>query len=268
MTRAIATESPRLIARVDDSIATVTVNAAERRNCIDLATWKAFPPLFAALDSDPAVRVIVLRGAEEQAFSTGADIAEFGTERATPEGSRAYERENVRAFEAVSAVSKPVIALIHGFCFGAGVGLAAACDIRVAAEDAVFAVPAAVLGVGYPPTALKSLVALMGPEPVKQLFFSAGRINAAEALAAGLIGSIAAKDRLDQTVLALAEKIAAGAPLTIKAAKRAIDAAAGLPNALAMPDLQMLADACFQSEDYAEGRAAFMDKRKPLFKGR
>jgi enoyl-CoA hydratase/carnithine racemase len=268
MTRTIATDSPRLFARVDGSIATVTINAAERRNCIDLAAWKAFPPLFSALDSDPAVRVIVLRGAGEQAFSTGADIAEFGTERATAEGSRAYERENVKAFEAVASVGKPVVALIHGFCFGAGVGLAAACDIRMAADDAVFAVPAAVLGVGYPPTALKSLVALMGPEPVKHLFFSAGRLTATEALAVGLIGSITAKDQLDTAAVALADKIAAGAPLTIKAAKRAIDAAAGLPNALAMPELQKLADACFQSEDYAEGRAAFMDKRKPLFKGR
>lgn len=268
MSRTITTHSERLAATIDGSIATVTINAPERRNCIDLATWTAFPALFAALDDDPAVRVIVLRGAGEQAFSTGADIAEFGTARATAAGSRAYEIENVKAFEAVASVGKPVIALIHGFCFGAGVGLAAACDIRFAAEDAVFAVPAAVLGVGYPPSALKALVALMGPEPVKHLFFSAGRLDAKAALASRLIGRIAAKDQLDATVQELANAIAAGAPMTIKAAKRAIDAAAGLPHALPMADLQALADACFRSEDYAEGRAAFLDKRKPLFKGR
>ena len=268
MQRSFNTASHRLTASLDGMIATVTINAPERRNCIDLATWKAFPALFAALDADPDVRVIILRGAGEQAFCAGADIAEFATERATPEGSRAYERENVAAFEAVAGVSKPVIALIHGFCFGAGVGLAAACDLRLASEDANFAIPAALLGVGYPPTALKALVALMGPEATKHVFFTAGRMTAAKALAVGLVGEVVAKPQLDASVQALAETIAAGAPLTIQAAKRAIDAAAGLPHALAMARLQALADACFQSEDYAEGRAAFADKRKPLFKGR
>jgi enoyl-CoA hydratase/carnithine racemase len=268
MQRQIETASPRLLASIQHGVATVVINAPERRNCIDLATWKAFPPLFTTLDSEPDVRVVILRGEGHQAFCAGADIAEFETARSTAEGSRAYETENVRAFEAVSAVGKPVIALIHGFCFGAGVGLAAACDIRLASDDAVFAVPAARLGVGYPPVALKSLVALMGPEPVKRLFFSAGQMDAAKALAAGLVGEVFPKAALDETASTLAQAIAAGAPLTITAAKRAIDAAVGLPGALAMGKLQALADACFQSEDYAEGRAAFKDKRKPLFKGR
>jgi enoyl-CoA hydratase/carnithine racemase len=153
--RELNTASPRLLASVAGAVATVTIHAPERRNCIDLTTWKAFPPLFEALDHDSAVRVIILRGSGQQAFSTGADIAEFETERSTAEGSSAYEIENVRAFEAVAGVSKPVIALIHGFCFGAGIGLAASCDLRVASDDAVFSVPAALLGVGYPPTALK-----------------------------------------------------------------------------------------------------------------
>jgi enoyl-CoA hydratase/carnithine racemase len=268
MTRAFDTASPRLLASASDGVATVTLNAPERRNCIDLGAWKAIPPLFALLETDPDIRAIVLRGAGTQAFCAGADIAEFDTERATPEGSRAYETFNVKAFDAVAGIGKPVIAVIHGFCFGAGVGLAAACDIRLASDDAVFAVPAAALGVGYPPTALKSLVALMGPEPVKHLFFSAGRIDAARALAVGLVGEVLPKDRLEDAAIELARKIAAGAPMTINAAKRAIDAAAGLAHAAPANELQALADACFQSEDYAEGRAAFRDKRKPLFKGR
>lgn len=267
MPRAIETASPRLLAEIEGQVATVTINAPERRNCIDLATWRSFPPLFAVLDRDPDVRVIILRGAGTQAFSTGADIAEFDTERATAEGSRAYEAENVRAFEAVAASAKPVVALIHGFCFGAGVGLAAACDMRIAADDARFAVPAARLGVGYPPTALRSLVALAGPETVKRLFFRADTLDARQAQAAGLIGDIHPKAELDAQVAAAATAIAAGAPMTILAAKRAIDAAAGLAD-LPPQDLQALADACFQSEDYAEGRAAFREKRKPVFKGR
>ncbi len=161
---------------------------------------------------------MVLRGAGTQAFSTGADIAEFDTERATAEGSRAYEAENVRAFDAVAGSAKPVIAAIHGFCFGAGVGLAAACDLRIAADDARFSVPAARLGVGYPPTALRSLVALAGPETVKRLFFLAGQIDAAQALAAGLVGEVAPKEELEARVAAAATAIAAGAPMTILAA--------------------------------------------------
>jgi enoyl-CoA hydratase/carnithine racemase len=267
MPRVIDTQSPRLLASVEAGAATVVINAPERRNCIDLQTWMAFPELFAKLATAPDVRVVILRGAGHQAFCTGADIAEFDTARATPEGSRAYEIANVKAFDAVAGIGKPVIAAIHGYCFGAGVGLAAACDLRLASDDAVFAVPAAMLGVGYPPSALKTLVALMGPEPVKHLFFSAGCIDAAKAQATGLIGEIFAKDKLDDAAIMLAKTIAAGAPMTILAAKRAIDAAAGLPHALSPQELQKLADACFQSEDYDEGRAAFKDKRKPLFKG-
>lgn len=268
MQRDIETTSKRLLAHVSKGIATVEINTPERRNCIDLATWKAISELFTALDTDQDVRVVVLKGRGDLAFSTGADIAEFDTERATADGSRAYEIENVRAFEAVSNVGKPVVAVIHGFCFGAGVGLAAACDMRLASDDAVFAVPAAVLGVAYPPTAMASLVALMGPEAVKRLFFTGQRLDAAQALALGLVGEVVSKSALNETALDLAGKIAAGAPLTILAAKKAIDAAARLAGSYSAEHLQVLADACFQSEDYAEGRAAFKDKRKPLFLGR
>jgi enoyl-CoA hydratase/carnithine racemase len=268
MTRSIPTTSPRLVAEVVQSTATVTISASERRNCIDLITWKAIPALFTALDADTDVRVVILTGAGDKAFCAGADIAEFDTERATAAGSRAYEQENVRAFNAVSAISKPVVAVIHGFCFGAGVGLAAACDLRLAADDAIFAIPAALLGVGYPPTALRSLVALMGPEATKNLFFSAGRLTASQALSVGLVGSVHPKEELDPAAAKLAQAIASGAPMTVMAAKRAIDAAAGSSGALPMEKLQQLADACFASQDYAEGRAAFKDKRKPLFRGR
>lgn len=263
----LATASPRLAATVENRVATVLIRAPERRNCIDLAAWRAFPPLFASIDARHDIRVIILRGAGNKAFSAGADIAEFDTARATPAGSRAYELANVAAFDAVAGVSKPVIALIHGYCFGAGVGLAASADIRMAAEDAVFSVPAAKLGVGYPPAALRSLVALMGPEAVKRLFFTAGRLSAAEALRLGLVGEVVPAADLDRNVAALAAEIIGGAPMTLLAAKRAIDAAAGSRLAPLDHDLQRLADACFASRDYAEGRRAFQEKRKPDFRG-
>jgi enoyl-CoA hydratase/carnithine racemase len=267
-TKDIETGSPRLLAKVRGPVATVIIHAPERGNCIDLETWKALPPLFSALDKEQDIRVIILRGSGSQAFSTGADITEFDTERATAAGSRAYEAANVAAFDAVADVGRPVIAMIQGFCFGAGVGLAAACDLRIAADDSLFAVPAARLGVGYPPTALKTLVSLMGPEPVKHLFYSADRIDAARALSVGLVGQVVHKADLETTVIELAHRISAGAPLTITAAKRAIDAASGVSEKFSADKLQELADACYQSGDYAEGRKAFKDKRKPLFQGR
>ncbi|MGL4240042.1 MAG: enoyl-CoA hydratase-related protein [Beijerinckiaceae bacterium] len=264
---AVPTHSARLRAEIAGPVATVTIDAPERRNCVDLAAWRAFPPLFEALGAHDGVRAIVLRGAGTEAFCAGADIAEFDTERATADGSRAYEVANVAAFEAVAAAGKPVIAAIRGYCFGAGVGLAASADIRIATDDALFSIPAARLGVGYPPAALRSLVALMGPEAVKRLFFAAGRLDARQALAAGLVGEVVATDAVEARVAALAAEIAAGAPLTITAAKRAIDAAAGLPQALPEAEIQALADGCFASTDYAEGRAAFREKRKPTFRG-
>jgi enoyl-CoA hydratase/carnithine racemase len=268
MTRLISTSSPRLLASVEGAVANVVLNAPDRRNCVDLTCWQAIPPLFSALHHDKDVRVIVVRGAGDEAFCAGADIAEFEALRSTVEGSRAYEMSNVAAFDAVAACSKPVIALIQGFCFGAGVGLAAACDLRIAADDAVVAVPAARLGVGYPPTAMRSLVALMGPQPVKQLFFTGARLNAVQAHSAGLFDKVLAKATLEADVAALARQITAGAPMTIAAAKQAIDAAAGLPHARPASILQEMADACFASEDYAEGRRAFREKRTPVFKGR
>jgi enoyl-CoA hydratase/carnithine racemase len=267
MSRLLSTLSPRLLASVEGPIATVTLHAPERRNCIDLATWQAIPKLFAEINASKDIRVVILRGAGDEAFCAGADIAEFETLRNTPEGSRAYEVQNVAAFDAVAACRKPV-AMVAGFCFGAGVGLAAACDLRIAASTAQIAVPAARLGVGYPPTAMRTLVALMGPQPVKMLFFSGTRLNAAEAKAAGFFDRVVEPSGLADAVAELAAQIAAGAPLTIDAAKQAIDAAAGLSHAKSAADLQALADACFASEDYAEGRAAFKDKRKPVFFGR
>ncbi len=258
---------PRLAAQISGAVATVTIVHPERRNCVDLATWQAIPAALAALERERELRVIILRGAGVEAFCAGADISEFDTVRATPEGSRAYEAANVAAFDAVAQVHVPVIALIHGFCLGAGVGLASACDLRLAAEDATFAIPAAALGVGYPPTALASLVALMGPAAVKHLFFTSERLDAHAALQAGLINEVVPKAALEEAVDALAHRIAAGAPLTIMAAKRAIDAAANLPGACSKAALQSLADACFASADYAEGRAAFRAKRKPIFTG-
>lgn len=249
-------------------VATLTIANENRRNAIDLTMWQALPPLLATLATKPDLRVLLVQGAGEAAFSAGADVSEFATLRATPADSRAYEAANVAAFDALAALACPTIAVIRGVCMGAGAGLALACDLRVAAEDAVFAIPAGRLGVGYPPAAMPAIVAAVGAAVAKLLFFTGRRAGAQEALRLGLVDEVVPTGDLDAHVAALATGIAAQAPLTLTAAKRAIDAVAGRPGALPAEQVQALADACFESEDHREGRLAFAERRVPRFTGR
>jgi enoyl-CoA hydratase/carnithine racemase len=260
--------TPRLRAEIDGPVASLLIDNPAKRNALDLAMWQAIPPLMAAIEAHEEVRVIVIRGAGDLAFASGADIAEFETVRATAEGGRAYEEANERAFQAVSQSPLPVLAMIRGFCLGGGLGLAVSCDLRVAAEGAQFGIPAGRLGVGYPPAAMASVVAAVGPMAAKDLFFTARRIDAAEAARLGLLTRLVPEAVLEEETYSLARTIAANAPLTLRAAKRAIDAAAGLPGAPGHAELARLAGACFDSEDYREGRTAFLEKRAPRFTGR
>ena len=253
---------------VASGVATLTIDNEARRNAIDFATWRAFPEVMAALGADEKVRVVVIRGAGDVAFTAGADIGEFGSLRASPEGGRAYEAANLAAFEAVAACPKPVLAMIRGFCLGGGLGIALACDLRIAADDAVFAIPAPRLGVGYPPAGMAMIVAAIDAAAAKDLIFTARRVDAAEALALGLVQQVVPAADLQRATADLAATIAANAPLTIRAAKAAIATTAGLPGAAGPDELQALADACFASADYAEGCAAFLGKRQPRFTGR
>lgn len=252
---------------VTGSIGRLVVTNEVRRNAVSLAMWRAIPEAVARLDGDPRVRVIILRGAGHAAFVSGADISEFATVRRDADSGRAYEAANEEAFAALAGAAKPTIAAIHGACMGGGLGLALACDIRIASEDAVFAIPAARLGVGYPPGAMAQVVTALGSQTAKLLFYTAKRIHADEAFRLGLLAETVTKGALDGRVEELAHEIATGAPLTLAAAKRAIDAAAGTRPA-SLDQLRALADACFDSADYAEGRAAFLEKRAPRFEGR
>lgn len=247
------------------AVAHLVIDNPARRNAVDLPMWREMPSLLAEIDADRAIRVMVLRG--NGPFAAGADISEFATERATPAGSRAYERHNVAAFSALARMAKPTIAMIRGHCLGAGMGLALACDMRVAAIGSSFGIPAARLGVGYPPEAMPMLVAAVGATIAKDLFFTARRIGAEEALALGVINRLVTDDTLEAETDVLAATIAANAPLTIRAAKAAINACG--PGVLhGAAELQALADACYDSADYAEGRTAFLEKRTPRFEGR
>lgn len=248
------------------SVGYLIFNRPERRNAVSVEMWRAIPPLMQAFNEDPQIRSIVLAGAGEQAFIAGADIGEFEGERSDAAAAALYEQQNSAAYRAIAGSPKSVIAMIHGFCIGGGVAIALACDMRVAAEGASFAIPAARLGLAYPPDALGLLLHAVGPSRAKLIIHTARRFTAEEALGMGLIDLLVPRSALQARVDDLTAAIADNAPLSIAAANACIDALA-VPGALDEPARAAIAR-CFDSEDYREGRIAFMEKRRPVFHGR
>lgn len=265
---AISSPTPKLRVAIVSGVARLLIDNAAKRNAFDFEMWRALPPLVRALDSESAARVVVISGAPGLPFCSGADISEFSTLRATSAGGRAYEAAHMEAFDAIAALSKPTIAAIAGFCMGGGMGLASVCDLRVAESGALFAIPAGRLGVGYPPSAMKFVVSAVGAQTAFELFYTARRMTAQEARDKGFVSRIVPQASFEGAAHDLAQTIAANAPLTLKAAKAAIRNAAGLPGAPALEECEALAGQCFDSADYVEGRAAFLEKRAPKFEGR
>src|SRR5262252_6436333 len=190
----------------------------ERRNAISLEMWLEIPRAVERLSRDDSVRVVVLRGQGDVAFISGADISEFAQTR-VGEAAEAYNAANERAFEALLGLDKPVIAMIHGFCVGGGVAIALTADFRYAADDAVFAIPAARLGLGYPASGIETLVDIVGYSAAKELFFTARRFDAEEALARRLLNEVRPKAELEAFVGDVAALIAQNAPLTVRSGK-------------------------------------------------
>ena len=261
----LTSPSPHIQAFVDGSTAWLVLNRPERRNALNAAMWAAIPPLMKSLDEQVDVRAIVIRGAGKEAFAAGADISEFGEARNDAAAAKAYEDLNGAAFAAIRGTSKPVIAMIQGFCIGGGLAIALACDLRIADASAVFALPPARLGLAYPLDGLRDLVATVGAPTAKEMLFTARRLKAEEALSLGLVNCISLDIETDTKILS--NDIAEGTPLSITHAKRAIDLIAGRPGHVSEADIATLAAACFNSADYAEGRKAFAEKRKPIFAG-
>ena len=258
----------RVQVRLDGSALHIVFNNPVRHNALSVDMWGAVPALLTQAASDERVRCVVFSGAGEKAFVSGADISQFEDQRAAREAVAHYEALAEDALLAIEQAAKPTIACIRGWCLGGGVNVAIACDIRIAASDAVFSIPAARMGLGYRYSALKNLVNLIGVGAAKDLFFTARRIDANEAQRMGLVSRISDVAGLPALLAEYTSAIGDNAPLTITAGKtimaEILKASSDLDTALCK-DLILR---CFQSEDYTEGRSAFMQKRRPQFKGR
>ena len=262
------TGTDKLIVDVTGPVAVVTFNNPAKRNALSREIRAALPGLLAALQADPDVRVLVVTGAGDKAFAAGADISEFGEQRTTPAARAEYDRGQAALTTSWAGLDKPVIAMIRGFCMGGGLLTALQADMRIAAEDSQFGVPAARLGLGYGFGGVTTLMNLVGPAWTAEILYSARRFSAAEALQMGLVNRVVPAARLHDEVMTLAGTIARNAPLTIAASKAAIREASRSPERRDVAKVEALIEACFQSEDYVEGQRAFAEKRPPAFTGR
>jgi enoyl-CoA hydratase/carnithine racemase len=246
-------------------VGTLTFNNPERHNAMSLEMWRAAAAALEAFESDPAVRVVVLTGAGGKAFVSGADISKFEDERATLEAVAEYNAAVDRFSQTLLGGTRPVIAMIRGYCVGGGVGIAACCDLRIANDAARFAVPAAKLGLGYGYENVRRIADLTGPQFAAEMLLTARQFDAAKAAQIGLVNHVVPDADIESYVRELAETIAGNAPLTVQAVKRILR-----EMRTANPDVaacDALVRKCFESADYQEGRRAFMEKRKPEFRG-
>ncbi|HTN11768.1 MAG TPA: enoyl-CoA hydratase [Acetobacteraceae bacterium] len=258
----------KMIARIDGAIGWMIFNNPDRRNAVSLEMWEAIPAILDRFEADPAVRVVVLTGTGERAFVAGADISQFEQQRASAAQVAHYDGISAEAERRITVCPKPVIAMIRGYCIGGGVGIAVACDLRIAAEGAKFGVPAARLGLGYGAEGVKQLMDLVGPAHTKEIFFTARQFTAAEALGMGLVNRVLPEAELEAYVRGYCATIADNAPMTMAALKVTVGELVKESPRVDHALCEKVVQACFDSEDYVEGRRAFMEKRRAVFKGR
>ncbi len=253
---------------LDGSTLHIRFNNPTRHNALSVDMWAAVPPLLGQAHEDDQVRLVVFSGAGERAFVSGADISQFEDVRAAREAVTRYEALAEEALTGIHEFPKPTLACIRGWCIGGGVNVAIACDMRIAATDAIFSIPAARLGLGYRYSAMKNLVDLIGPGAAKDLFFTARRIDAAEAKAIGLVSRICPPEELEELLSEYQRALTDNAPLTVTAGKAIMREILKPSPSQDLGLCASLIRGCFDSADYAEGRTAFMQKRKPVFTGR
>jgi len=265
--RDIALATERMIGRIDGPIGWMVFNNPERRNAVSSDMWAGMGTIIEAFEADPTVRVIVLRGAGDKAFVSGADISQFEKQRSSPETVAQYDAVSGWAQKLLTDSRKPTIAMIQGYCIGGGLGIAVGCDLRIAATGAKFGVPAARLGLGYGADGVKKLLDLVGPAFTREIFYTARHFSADEAQLMGLVNRVVPEAELETYVRGYCETIAANAPLTMQALNRTVTELLRGSPAFDRELCDRLVAECFASQDYIEGRRAFMEKRKPVFRG-
>lgn len=268
MSAQLQLDTERMLAHSEGGIGWMTFNHPARHNALSLQMWRGIGDILEAWSSDDNVRVVIMRGAGGKAFVSGADISEFDSKRANAAQKAEYDAVTNRANRWLATFEKPLIALIEGYCVGGGLATALAADMRFATPDSRFGIPAAKLGLGYDYPGLAKLARLVGPSRARDILFSARLMDAAEAEHIGLVNFLADRDAIETETVGYARTIAANAPLTVKAVKAALNA---WENGAIPADLERvnrLVDTCFDSDDYKEGRSAFMEKRTPRFLGK
>ena len=257
-----------LIIEKKEAIGRITFNDPARLNAMSYDMWAGLTEALAGFEQDDEVRAVVLTGAGDKAFVSGANIAQFDTLRTATDAVADYERVAEGAQEALYHFPKPTIARIRGYCIGGGLNLALCCDVRIACEGSTFFLPAGKMGLGYRFSAIRNLVTAVGAPNALDIFLSARRFATDEALQKGLVQLSAPVEQFEQVVQDYVDKVAANAPLTLRAGKHMIRQFQQLPANTDLEQMRALMQQCFDSEDYAEGKRAFADKRLPQFRGR
>jgi enoyl-CoA hydratase/carnithine racemase len=247
----------KILQSVSDGVGVITFNNPQKRNAMSLEMWEGLGAALTELRDNPDVRVVIMVGAGDKAFVSGADISQFEKTRHNAQASEEYSRRSEAQRALLANYPKPTIACIRGFCLGGGMQVAMLADIRFASDNSQFGIPAAKLGIAYGYDGLKNLVSLVGPSWARLIMYTGMRIESAEALRVGLVDRVLPDGELWNATMEVARTISGNAPLAIKAAKITIAEA-----------IKAIGTACMDSEDFREGRTAFMEKRKPQFKGK
>jgi enoyl-CoA hydratase/carnithine racemase len=258
----------KMLSAKQDGIGVLTFNQPQKHNAMSVEMWVGLAEILDDFAADKSIRIVVMTGGGGRAFVSGADISQFEQRRASADAQREYDEQTALGRRRLHSFRKPTIAAIRGFCLGGGLALAMQADLRISDTTGQFGIPAVRLGLAYGFEGLHRLVSLVGPANARMLMYTGSRIRADEALRIGLVNQVVEPDQLRQTVLDLARQIASNAPLSVAAAKLGIDQVLLDPAERDLGGLAAATAACFDSEDYREGRAAFREKRQPNFVGR
>ncbi|MEQ8196331.1 MAG: enoyl-CoA hydratase [Rhodospirillales bacterium] len=258
----------KILVEKDGAVGRIVFNNPERHNAVSMEMWEAVAEGLKTFTNDDEVRVIVVTGAGGKSFVSGADISKFEDERATEEAVKRYDEAGRRAYFGLYHCPKPTIAMIRGYCIGGGVAVAISCDLRICTKESSFGIPAAKLGLGYAFDKVRQLSDLVGPAFAKEIFFTGKRFTAEQAAEMGLVNRVVSDNELEEFVQDYAETIAGNAPLTVASIKKIANEIVKDPGDRDLAACDAMVKTCFDSQDYIEGRRAFMEKRKPSFTGK